>query len=534
MARGAQLRRGSSPDSDNDIDSISESNSNSNSDHDSNHESESEASEPEQPSQRRRDLRWLHAGLFKDARGEIKDVWYAFKKDRRGRYKIIYASDWLGTAFENLDVGRRKSDLITWDKHHSDKWSRFITARGTWVCKRATVGRAVQRDSLLQTWFDPNSPNLYRHGKDRDRTLGPPLNVIHTTADNSPKGSTRKRLSTRQPELDSGADLEECYPGTAIPFSTIKIVVGAYKDCDTDPLTVIADFLTGQLARHPTFRRQRIQRNDQIESAFYECGWRLSRSALEQANDFILLGKVENVFQSKAWSNAPPLWVDRFKGDRLNTMLTQMRDDMGEHGDSGDNSDDESFEPAAETNPGSDSEGQQDEDRYRSLATVAGPSKSKTNPNVSKAVQPKSGDKVSSKPSRSTTFSKTVTKRLWKSIEFSESNDSTDEELDYLPENSREKGKGRAVKKARVRKQIAEVSSDEEDDEEEVQVAIAKHSFSPAPVNKVKSAVLCIDSSDGDSDIEILEDLSTPVGLEAEKLPYYDTLQPANVSASHL
>ena len=34
----------------------------------------------------------------------------------------------------------------------------------------------------------------------------------------------------------------------------------------------------------------------------------------------------------------------------------------------------------------------------------------------------------------------------------------TDEELDYLPENSREKGKGRAVKKPRLRKQIAEVS----------------------------------------------------------------------------
>lgn len=37
--------------------------------------------------------RWLHAGLFKNAKEEIKDIWYAFKKDKSGRYKIIYASD---------------------------------------------------------------------------------------------------------------------------------------------------------------------------------------------------------------------------------------------------------------------------------------------------------------------------------------------------------------------------------------------------------------------------------------------------------
>lgn len=170
----------------------------------------------------------------------------------------------MGTAFENLDVGRRKSDLITWDRHHSDKWSRFITARGTWVCKGATVGRALQRDSLLQTWLDPNSPNLFRRGKERNRTLGPPLNAIHSTVDDSPSGSAPRPMEQAE------ASPEECYPDTTIPFSTIRIAVGAYKDYNKDSLTVIADFLTGQLARDVKFRRHRASRNDQVESAFYE------------------------------------------------------------------------------------------------------------------------------------------------------------------------------------------------------------------------------------------------------------------------
>ncbi|KAH7411167.1 hypothetical protein BKA64DRAFT_741758 [Cadophora sp. MPI-SDFR-AT-0126] len=526
MASGAQLRRSVSPSFEDGIGYSSESSSNSGLDINADSEDETDA-----PSQKRKHLRWLHAGLLKDAKGAIRDIWYAFKKDRTGRYKIIYASNWLGTSFANRDVGRRKSDLITWDKHHSDKWSRFITARGTWVCKRAMAGRALQRKSLLKTWLDPNSPNPYRHGKDNDRILGPPLNVVHTTADHSPG----RHESKKQKQANSKKEDEKCYPGTEIPFSTIRIVVGSYKDYDKDPLTVIADFLTGQLARHPKFKRYRTDQNDQIESAFYECGWRINRRALEKANDSILLGKAENAFQSKAWRKAQPLWVDKYKGDQLNMLLNQMRDDMGEHGDFDiDDSDDESSETTAEPTPRSDSEGQLNRFPPRSLRTVAGPSKGKSTP---QSMQARRAPKASSKLRNSDALRKSVQKRVWKNIEDEQNSNATDEELDFLPENSTEKGKGRAVKKARIRKQIAEASSDEEDDEvgveeeEEEQTKVGRLYTSPSAPQTFKSAVISVDSSDDDSDMEILEDLSTPVGLKAESPPYHSAPQLANVSA---
>lgn len=66
-------------------------------------------------------------------------------------------------------------------------------------------------------------------------------------------------------------------------------------------------------------------------------------------------------------------------------------------------------------------------------------------------------------------------------------------------------------------------SSDEEDDEEleEKQAAVIAARRSPSPVPGIpnKSAVTCIDPSDDDFDIEILEHLSTPVGPKAEQPP---------------
>lgn len=271
-------------------------------------------------------LRWLHAGLYKDAKSATKDVWYAFKKDSRGRRRIVYASDWFGTSFGNKNAGRWKSDLITWDKHHSDKWSQYITAKGTWEYKHVMLGRAVQRNSLLRTWLDPNSPNIHAHGKDKNRTLGPPLNVIHTTNDKSPGGVTP--VAARVPLRSHDAPRAESYPGTRIPFSTIRIVVGAFNECDKDPLKVIANFLTSQLACHPKFKSHRTEQNDQVESAFYECGWRIYRQAVERANDDMALGKIENAFQSKLWRQNPPLWIDKFKGDRLDLLLRQMKAEL--------------------------------------------------------------------------------------------------------------------------------------------------------------------------------------------------------------
>lgn len=142
----------------------------------------------------------------------------------------------------------------------------------------------------------------------------------------------------------------------------------------------------------------------------------------------------ENVYQSKAWRNAPPLWVDKYKGDQLNTLLNQMREDMGEFGESDDvGSDDESAEPAMETSPRSDSESQLDsetaprKDGHHSLTTVAGPSRRKANPKPAKA---KGGPKSSSKPSKSTISNQRVTKLLWKDIEKSDRFDSVSNNRD--------------------------------------------------------------------------------------------------------
>jgi len=83
-----------------------------------------------------------------------------------------------------------------------------------------------------------------------------------------------------------------------------------------------------------------------------------------------------------------------------------------------------------------------------------------------------------------------------------------------------------------------QASSDEDDDEEleEKQAAftVAQRSPSPAPGGQNKSAVTCIDSSDDDSEVEILEHLSTPVGPKTEQPPYYDALLPPDFSGSSL
>ncbi|KAH6723100.1 hypothetical protein BKA61DRAFT_685419 [Leptodontidium sp. MPI-SDFR-AT-0119] len=504
----------------------SESSPSSPSDPESNNDPESE---PEHTAQRRRDLRWLHAGLYKDAKGATKDVWYAFKQNRRGQYKIIYASDWEGTSFGNKDVGRRKSDLITWDKHHSDKWSQYITAAGTWEYKWATIGRAVQRRTLLKTWRNPNSPNIYAHGKDRNRTLGPPLNVIHTTTNTLP-GGIAPVASKVPPVKDEDLDPADCYPGSKIPFSTIRIAVGAYKNSDSDPHTVIANFLTSQLACQPRFKAHRTDHNDQIESAFYECGWRVNRRALERANNDMALGRIENAFQSKSWNLNPPLWVDRYKGDQLSLMLQQMREDMGEYRDTDESLDDESPESMTDFDSYADND-----DLF--LRNTAGPSKS---------IRKK--DNIKQKGRSQKLSKKSTISRQRKIIE--DVQDPSDDELDYLPEDSILKGKGPAQRKtvnkavdkamnkaaenftSRPKKRIAENTNDEEEDDEadDEKLTITKSTkstFDPGPTKKVKPdpaeprIVVYLDDSDANSDVEIIEAKSTPVGVKAEDLPLY-------------
>ncbi|KAG4442358.1 hypothetical protein IFR05_002136 [Cadophora sp. M221] len=521
MERRRRLSTDSSSSSNSDQES--ESGLSSQSDSEPNNDSDNE---PEQTPQRRKDLRqvfqldhiynlWLHAGLFKDAKGVTKDIWYAFKLNKLERYQIIYASDWEGTSFGNKNVGRLKSDLITWDKHHSDKWSQYITAEGTCEYKGATIGRAVQRKTLLKTWLNRKSPNIHAHGKDKNRTLGPPLNVVHTTDDTS-----IAPVASKVPRPVKNADLNpaDCYPGSKIPFSTFHIVVGAYKDCNSDPYTVIANYLTSQLACGPRFKAHRTQHSDQIESAFYDCGWRINRQALERANDDMALGKIENAFQSKSWNLNPPLWVDRYRGDQLNLLLQQMRDDMGGHQNSDESLDDESPEPTTDTQtPDS-----YDENDDLFLRNTAGPSKSNHKTDRTNGRSQKFAKKSTTSHPRKC-FEK---KQQWDDV--ANAQDLSNDEPDYVPEDSMQKGKGPAQRKKNT--------SDEEEDEGEAddeKPIIAKSTSDPGPTKRIKPdpaqerIVVYLDESD--SGVELIEAKSTPVAVKAENFSsHYDEADLAN------
>ncbi|CZS89332.1 uncharacterized protein RAG0_00734 [Rhynchosporium agropyri] len=417
----------------------------------SNSEPDSEP-ETEQLSQRRQDLRWLHAGLFKDVRGFTQDVWYAFKLTRRGRRKIIYASNSRGKSFGNLNAGRWKIDMITWDKHHADKWARFITARGTWAFGNVMKGRAHQRMSVLQTWLDPSSPDVFPNGKTGNRTLEPPRNVIHSINDSSPGGHAPTANRVPYPPRNRNLDPSECYPRTEIPYSTFGIVVEAFKNTNQDPLIVIADFLTSQMACNPKFKSRRVDQNNQIESAFYECGWRINRRALERANDDMASGKIENAFESKHWRHSPPLWVDRFKGKKLKRMLEEMRKDMaGDHQDSEDESESDS-ESDSDNDSDSDSPDLSTSSRRLSHGSNAEDGSSEVGdnslflPNTSGPSRPQKsksqrGGTTTSGVRYGRNIEQELIERLTGAMEYSE------DELEYLPDDSSEKGKGPAKTK---------------------------------------------------------------------------------------
>lgn len=91
-----------------------------------------------------------------------------------------------------------------------------------------------------------------------------------------------------------------------------------------DPTKVVGNFLQGHMAVSAKFANRRRELNDCIESAFYDCGWRVNRAALEKANDEMSRETIDNAFQSKAWKSARPLWVDRFKGADLDAMMKDI------------------------------------------------------------------------------------------------------------------------------------------------------------------------------------------------------------------
>jgi hypothetical protein len=279
-------------------------------------------------------------------------------------YKIVYASDNKGTAFCNLNVGQIKRNLITWDDEHQEKWAKFLTKYGTWVRKKAMAGRRCQRKTLLDHWLDPHSRDRYPRGRDQNRAVGPPLNVVHSKEDPSPGIENYNELVAVIRPAENG---EICYPGTKVPLSTDGIKFGAWKEAaaNSDPLGIAIDFLTGRMAVNPKFAKDREKRLDQIESAFYASGWRLYRPAMEQACEDMRLG-ASGAFQSAAWKSNLPYNFDLFKGKRLHKHLKRMledaeiersiengpRDDDGDDDESNtDRDDDDGGESSSETSP---------------------------------------------------------------------------------------------------------------------------------------------------------------------------------------
>lgn len=211
--------------------------------------------------------------------------------------------------------------MITWDAHHLTKWEEYLNKSRNWIYKNAMAGRRVQRATLLATWLDLHSPDIHAHGKVRNRVLDPPQNVIHTVND---KSGPAPRIPGRE-KAPEELDPEDCYPDTVIPYSTIKIKVDCYKEINADPQKVVANFISSNLATNPRFTARRNAQNDGIESAFYDLGWRINRQALEKANDGMAVGNYDNAYHCKAWRMAPPLWVDKYKGDDLDALLRQMK-----------------------------------------------------------------------------------------------------------------------------------------------------------------------------------------------------------------
>jgi hypothetical protein len=246
-----------------------------------------------------------------------------------GSHRIEYALNKNGSPLGNLDVGQIKRNLITWDDHHVRKWTHLLTVSGTWQRKRAKFGRAVQRRTLLETYRNPNFNDPFPNGT-RIRAIGPPLNVIHHEDDESPAVGPLGRLARLRnlnASINSSLAGERCYPGTKIPLSLADIKVGAYKDEDRDPLTVISNFLTGKMSANPRLSKFRDQVIDRVESAFYELGWRADRVAIGEVSDQVYRGGT-SAFESRAWQRALPIRVDRFKGDEVANLMRKVRGDV--------------------------------------------------------------------------------------------------------------------------------------------------------------------------------------------------------------
>ncbi|KAF4636272.1 hypothetical protein G7Y89_g1815 [Cudoniella acicularis] len=297
------------------------------------------SSPPPSPSPERRPQRdknpepktpWIHAGLIHDVHHIPREVFFSFTAKRtsgpfKGKRYLRWANDATGTPFGNKRVGQIWRNMITWDKHHERHWAEYLDNYGTWVRKCATVGRKAQRDYLLRIWLDPNFVDPYPRGK--ATVIGPPLNVIH-----APDALQAVPHRAHSPDPNG-----QCYPNTRILMSTCGISTTAWKDAGDTPLEVIELFMRGRMfnrdmAYEDGYEKQLLM---QIESAWFEVGWRVDARAMRDAMHAIRDGVVRNVFATDEWVSHPPLKIDQHKGDQVERMLDRIRRDLDDD-DSGD------------------------------------------------------------------------------------------------------------------------------------------------------------------------------------------------------
>ena len=186
-------------------------------------------------------------------------------------------------------------------------------------------GRHLQRRTLLKTFLDPSFVDPYPDGRE-NKVVGRRLNVIHYINDKSGsgrKGGRGRGASGSTSATPAFTPPDQCYPDTNIPFSTEKIKIGAFRDINRNPVKLISNFLTGNLTYYPTGHVQRKQQLDQIESAFYDQGWRVDRVAVDRVlDDMQELG--HKAFETDTFVQNLPIRVDHYKGEEVEKVMASV------------------------------------------------------------------------------------------------------------------------------------------------------------------------------------------------------------------
>jgi hypothetical protein len=219
-----------------------------------------------------------------------------------------------------------------------------LNSKGTWAYGKATKGRRLQRQTLLETFLDPTFGDPYPNGRE-NKITGPRLNVIHHINDKSrsARGGKGRGVSNSANSTPAFTPADQCYPDTNIPLSTEKIKIGAFRDINRDPIKLISNFLTGNLTYYPTGHIQRKHQLDQIESAFYDQGWRVDRAAVDRVlDDMQALG--HKAFDTDAFVQNLPIRVDQYKGAEVEKVMASI---AGKEPSNGTDSDDD-----ADNDPG--------------------------------------------------------------------------------------------------------------------------------------------------------------------------------------